>query len=274
MSHWDLDDIDWDAFDRSRVRPDMVRLIKAAALVEFNGDLYGRYLASVFSGDEAFVAAAGLWAEEEVRHGVALGRWAVMADPAWDFETARQRFRQEYSQVDMDATRSVRGSRFSELVARCIVEVGTSSYYSALADAAGEPVLRQICRNIAADEFRHYKLFHDHMKRYRKADNPGFFTRVRVALGRLAESEDDELAFAYYVANDIEGPYDRRACTAAHGSRALPHYRRGHIRLAVNMTVKAMGLKPGSRIGAVIAWVVVHLFDWRRQRLQRRAPAY
>ncbi len=30
------------------------------------------------------------------------------------------------------------------MMARCIVETGTSSYYSALKDATGEPVLRQI----------------------------------------------------------------------------------------------------------------------------------
>ena len=40
MSHWDLDDIDWQAFDRPSVDPDMVRIVKAASLVEHNGDLY------------------------------------------------------------------------------------------------------------------------------------------------------------------------------------------------------------------------------------------
>ncbi len=274
MSHWDLDDIDWEAFDRSRVDPDMVCLVKAASLVEFNGDLYGGYLANIFEGDEAFVAAVGEWAKEEVRHGIALGWWAMMADPDWDFEAARERFRSEYRQVDLTLTHSVRGSRFSELVARCIVEVGTSSYYSALADATGEPVLRQICRNIAADEFRHYKLFYGHMKRYREQDNPNLITRLRVAVGRLAETEDDELAFAYYIANDIQGAYDHRACTVAYGSRALQHYRQGHVRLAANMTIKAMGLRPKSPLGTWISWIVCHLFDWRRQRIARQALTY
>lgn len=274
MSHWDFDDIDWGAFDRSKVDPDMVRLVKAASLVEVNGDLYGRYLANIFDGDETFVAAASEWAKEEVRHGIALARWATTVDPRWDFEVARERFRSQYTQVDLSLTHSARGSRFSELLARCIVEVGTSSYYSALADATDEPVLGQICRNIAADEFRHYKLFYDHMKRYREQDNPGLVTRVRVAISRLAESEDDELAFAYYIANDIHGAFDRRACTAAHGSRALPHYRQGHVRLAASMTIKAMGLRPKSRLGIWISWTVCRLFNWRRQRLLRQVPAY
>ncbi len=274
MSRWDLEDIDWQAFDRSSVDPDMVRIVKAASLVEYNGDLYGRYLANIFADDDAFVVAAGIWAAEEVRHGIALGRWAMMVDPQWDFEAARERFRSEYSQVDLSLEHSVRGSRFGELVARCIVEVGTSSYYTALAEATREPVLKEIFRKIAADEFRHYKLFYDHMKRYRAIDNPNLLTRVRVAVTRIAESEDDELAFAYYVANDVPETYNRKACAAAYGSRALPHYGQKHIRLAVNMTTKAMGLGPKSRLASLIAWAVCRLFDWRRRRLVRQAPAY
>src|SRR3546814_4742156 len=56
---------------------------------------------------------------------------------------------------DVDATESIRGSRAGELVARCMVEVGTSSYYRALGDAATEPALKAICRFIAGDELRH-----------------------------------------------------------------------------------------------------------------------
>ncbi len=106
MGHWTLDDVNWDAFDSSKVDLDTVRLIKAASLVEHNGDIYGKYLANVFDGDEAFVAAAYQWAEEEVQHGVALARWANMADPNWDFEASRQRFNDGYQQVDMAASSS------------------------------------------------------------------------------------------------------------------------------------------------------------------------
>ena len=82
MGHWTLDDIDWPAFDASKADPDTVRIVKAASLVEHNGDLYGEYLANVFEGDEDFVAAAKRWAGEEMQHGAALARWADLADPA------------------------------------------------------------------------------------------------------------------------------------------------------------------------------------------------
>src|SRR3546814_13985472 len=81
---------------------------------------------------------------------------------------------------DVDATESIRGSRAGELVARCKVEVGTSSYYRALGDAATEPALKAICRFIAGDELRHYKLFYD---QDRKSVVAGKRVSVRVDLG-------------------------------------------------------------------------------------------
>ncbi len=48
------------------------------------------------------------------------------------------------------------GSRAGELIARCIAETGTNSFYSALADATDESVLNDICRRIAEGELAHY----------------------------------------------------------------------------------------------------------------------
>ena len=45
-------------------------------------------------------------------------------------------------------------------MARCVVESGTSSMYSALRDSTDEPVLKAICHRIAGDEFRHFRLFY------------------------------------------------------------------------------------------------------------------
>ena len=273
MGRWTLRDIAWQELDRSKVDEDTLRIVKAASMVEFNGRDYARYLERVFEGDDAFVAAAWSWAEEEVQHGEALRRWAEIADPGWDFEAAFRRFTEGFS-LPLDAEASVRGSRCGELIARCVVEIGTSSYYSALGDSTEEPVLRQICKNIASDEFRHYKLFYDHMKRYQEAEKPWLVERLKVALGRMAEGEDDELGYAYYAANHVAGPYDRKACIAAYGSRALPRYGPGHVKLAAHMTMKAVGLKPQSRYGRWFTRVVVRLFDWRRERLVKHAPAF
>ena len=196
------------------------------------------------------------------------GRWAELADPDFDFHGAFFRFTDGY-QLPLDATTSVRGSRTAELIARCVVEVGTSSYYSALGEAAAEPVLAAICRRIAGDEFRHYKLFLDHARRYQASEPLGLWRRLRVALGRLIESEDDELAFAYHCGSGDAAPYDRKRSIHAYGGRALALFRFSHVERALRMVFKAVGLDPRGRLGQwIVAWSIA--LAWRLLRLRAR----
>lgn len=243
MAHWTLDQIPWDRFDPALVDPDIVKLVKAAALVEYNGGDYATYLNNVFHDDDGFRAVADDWAQEEVQHGAALARWAKLADPAFDFDAAFQRFTDGYKIV-LDVNASVRGSRSGELVARCIVETGTSSYYTALAEACAEPVLKAICRKIAADELRHYKLFYTHLQRYLEKEELGAWGRVRISLSRITESEDDELAYAYYAANHAAEPYERKRFSSAYARRAYAYYQPPHIQRGIAMVLKAAGLNP------------------------------
>ncbi len=264
--HWTLDDIPWDRFDPGKVDPDILKLVKAASLVEYNGGDYATYLCNVFPDDREFQEVARDWAREEVQHGQALGRWAEMADPEFDMKESFARFTDGFS-LPLDATKSVRGTRAGELVARCIVEVGTSSYYTALGEAVDEPVLKAICAKIAGDEFRHYKLFYTHLKRYLERERIGRARRLLVALGRIRESEDDELAYAYYAANGAGEAYDRKRWSDAYMVRAYAHYRPHHVQRVVAMTLKAAGLSPRGRLAR---WVSSLLF-WQLQRRCRLA---
>src|SRR5215472_16549062 len=118
MGSWTLADIGWDGFDPTKVDPELVRIVKAAALVEYNGGDYACYLSGVFHDDPAFQEVARRWGGEEIQHGEALGRWASLADPSFDFAAACTRFSADF-RVDLAADRSVRGSRALEMVARC-----------------------------------------------------------------------------------------------------------------------------------------------------------
>jgi len=252
MGSWTLDDIAWERFDRSKVDRELLRLVKAASLVEHNGADYASYLCRIFHDDAAFQQMARRWGEEEIQHGVALARWAELADPGFDFAEASRRFSAGF-RVPLDADASVRGSRAGEMIARCVVETGTSSYYTALAEATTEPVLRQICQKIAADEFRHYKLFYATLKRYAAQESLPLRRRLRIAFGRIAESTDDELAYAYYAANESVAPYDRRRCANAYARRAYPVYRPHHVERGMAMVLKAVGLTPNGRLGRMAA---------------------
>jgi rubrerythrin len=266
MKHWTLEQIPWTRFDPTRVDPEIVKLVKAAAMVEFNGGDYATYLKRVFADDPEFQAVATAWAQEEVQHGRALARWAKLADPSFDFESAFKRFTAGYS-IDVDVEQSIRGSRCGELVARCIVVTGSSSYYTALNEATDEPVLKQICRNIAADELRHYKLFYTYLQRYLEREELNGWRRLKVTLSRIGESEDDELAYAYFAANHPGESYDRRRFTRAYARRAYAVYRRHHIERGIAMVLKATGLRPSGRLNRWLTALACWFMQVRIRRL-------
>lgn len=270
MAHWSPDDIPWDAFDPEKVDPDILKVVKAAAMVEKNAADYAAYLRNVFPDDAAFGKAADRWAGEEIQHGEVLGRWAEMADPDFDFAERFAVFQAGY-RIPVDSIVSIRGSRACELVARCVVEVGTSSYYTALGAAADEPVLKAICGHIAGDEFRHYRLFFSYLSRYQEAEHPSRWARIKTVLDRIAESDDDELAYAFFAANGDGRPYQRRVNAAAYAARAYRFYNPDVVKRGVAMSMDAAGLPSGGlseRVLSVLAW---NLMAWRRRRLTQIA---
>lgn len=269
---WTLDDINWEAFDAGKVDPELLQAVKAAALVEFNAPDYVSYLCGVFKDEPDIHDDFRQWGREESQHGQVLARWAALADRDFDFDAAFARFR-EIQGINTEASESRRGSRGGELIARCVVESGTSSFYTAIKDSTDEPVLKQIATYLAADEFAHYRLFYERLREYEN-DLPNRLARLGIAVGRVNEADDDELAGAYYCANfppDSEIAYDRKAFAAAYEKRALGVYRRQHVDRLISMVAKAGGLKPQSRpVRAVCALAWAYL-SWRRRMLARRA---
>lgn len=273
MKHWRIEQVSWDKFDPSKIDPGIIPLVKAAAMVEKNGVDYAKYLNGVFVDDPDFRRAADNWAVEEVQHGDALGRWAMLADPSWNFDEAFERYRSGYK-IDINADASIRGSRTGELIARCMVEIGTSSYYTALGEKTEEPVLKEVCKLIAADEYRHFKLFYDHMRRYLAREKLSFLQRLKVAAGRVGESEDDELAFAFHCGNDPAGArYDHNRCIAGYMSRAMGYYQYHHIARGMGMMFKAIGLQPHGKLCAVATKGAWRLLCWRRDKFQKEVGA-
>jgi hypothetical protein len=263
---WTMEDIHWSLFDPSKVAPSLLSAIKAAALVEYNAPDYVTYLKRVFAGSgPAILASLEQWGREEAQHGRALGRWAEMADPNFKLEAAFARFRKGYTPAHFgDAQQgSVRGSRRGEMIARCVVESGTSSYYSAIRDATEEPVLQEIAGRIAADEYRHYKLFYDTLNAQPEPDL-SLWKKLRIAVERVRESDDDELAFSFYCANVLpeeEGvkPYDRKTYTRLASQASMSVYDRHHIQKLVQMVTKAVGADPHGWLANTASAVL-----WRR----------
>ncbi len=268
-SGWSLDDIDWSRFDASKIEPSLLAAVKAASLVEYNAHDYVAYLTRVYDGAPAQqIADIERWGREEIQHGLALGRWAEMADASFKFESAFARFREGYRPAHfISGEGSVRGSRRGEMIARCVVESGTSSIYSAIRDYTNEPVLKEIAGRIAADEFRHYRLFYEMLERDPEPDLP-LWRKLWVAVTRVNEAEDDELSYAYYCANVLpenvaSTPYKRAQYARAYHAKAMSLYRRHHIDKLVKMVAKPAGLDPSGKISALASASLWRLLSFR-----------
>lgn len=276
---WSLDDVDWSRFDAARVDPELLRVVKAASLVEYNAHDYVAYLKRVYRGaPQETMDTIERWGEEEVQHGRALGRWAEMADPTFHFDEAFSRFRAGYRPPHfVSGDGSIRGSRRGEMIARCVVESGTSSFYSAIRDAAEEPVLKEVAGRIAADEFRHYRLFYDMLIKDGEPDLP-LWRKLWVAATRMNESDDDELAFAHYCGNvpkarETEIPYRRQDFSRAHHAGCLHLYRRHHVDKLVKMVMKPVGLNPQGRMSTLASAAVWRVFTRRARGGELRTAA-
>jgi rubrerythrin len=263
MPRWTEDDIAWSDFDPEKLTPDHLKLVRAASLTEYNAARYTQYLKNVFAGDGDFAALISEWQREEEQHGAVLGRYAEMADPDYDFAATFSRFQQGYV-IPVDVAQSIRGSRVGELLARCVVETGTSSFYTALGEAVDEPVLKAICNLIVADEFRHYRMFLEAMRKHQPIERLSLIGRLKVALGRVRESDDDELAFAYHCANEPGIDYDLKRSNTAYGALAYRLYQIHHVQRMVAMVFKATGLDPQG-------WLSRRVARWAWKKMQSRA---
>jgi rubrerythrin len=264
---WTLDTINWKLFEKDKLDPEILRALKAAALVEYNAPDYVGYLCNVFRDHQDVQQLIRDWGEEESQHGRALAAYARLADPDFDFEGAFARFR-KLQNINTEVDQSLRGSKAGEMVARCVVESGTSSFYTAVRETTTEPCLKQLTANMAADEFAHYRLFLETFNRF-KDELPHTWKRLRIAVSRVGEADDDELAGAYYCANYPEGsttPYNRKTFADAYQKRALLVYGRQHVDRLISMVAKAGGLDPHG-------WLTTsaqHVGWWYLQRQQQR----
>ncbi|HEY0201140.1 MAG TPA: ferritin-like domain-containing protein, partial [Burkholderiaceae bacterium] len=199
---WKIEDLDFSRIVLDEVRADenLFYLACCASFVESGSDLYTRNLVDFFQGDEEVSTwLREHWEPEELQHGRALRAYVAHVWPEFDWQRAYQGFLAEYAtycKVELLAP-----TRALEMVARCVVETGTATYYGALARSTTEPVMHDLARRIAADESNHYQHFYGYFRRYREQEHLGR-ARVLATLGRRTlelKSEDVDCAVRHVV---------------------------------------------------------------------------
>ncbi len=270
--NWRLDDIHWSKFDASKVDPHVLSALKTAALVEFNSPDYVSYLHKVFADQPEVCQEIARWGHEERQHGEVLRKWVELADPDFDFELALQTFKSLY-RVDTEVEVSKRGSQAGEMLSRCVVESATSFFYTAIKDRTQEPCLRQICQHIARDEFAHYQMFLRIMEQC--GGRPGWFKLLSIALQRVSELGDEELASAFYAAHfhkALDKPtFNPNLFAAVYESRAVQVYGREHAYRMSSMIARALGISPWGRTMKLLHPLIWKYWTWHLQKMTRYA---
>ena len=137
------------------------------------------------------------WNKGEVEHGKALKRYATSVWKSFDWEAAYNRFYAEYQHCctvgRMQPTKAL------EMLARCVTESGSATFYKWLSLSTSEPILASLMKRMWHDEVRHYKYFLRFFRYYALEERLGkieiFTTMVRRSV--QFKSEDAYIAFKY-----------------------------------------------------------------------------
>jgi hypothetical protein len=208
---WRIEDIPFDKVDRRLIADDefMFHTLAAASFTEILAELYSNNLIEHFKGNpeiESWLRQS--WREEEVQHGQSLKKYVQTVWTDFDWERAYADFQVEYGALC--TSEQLESDRALELIARCVVETGTSSFYKALNHYVREPVLRQLLDHIRADEVAHYTHFRRYYSGFDAVKRHGLRAVSTVILRRLAaiESEDAYIAFKHaYIGHYPDRPF-------------------------------------------------------------------
>src|SRR5579885_1038546 len=197
QQRWTLDDVPWEEMrpPAPAVHKDLFYMVTSASFVESATDVYTRNLVEFYAGEPDMAAwLSGNWEPEELQHGRALRRYVQLAWPFFDWDAAYAAFLQEFSAKC--AEDGLESSAGLEAVSRCIVEMGTASYYTAIRDISPDPVLARLADLIRQDEVRHYKYFFRSFAEYREREDLGRLPILRAILRRLRMLDEGDSSIA------------------------------------------------------------------------------
>jgi hypothetical protein len=243
---WTLDDIAWEDIDREAMAGEEILfyLVTTASFVETATDTYTHNLVEYFAGDPEVASwLEDHWQREELQHGRALKRYVQLTWPIFDWDRVYADFFTEFSAKC--ASDGLEANRCLEAVSRCIVEMGTSTYYTALSGSSPDPVLRTLADFIRQDEVRHYKYFYRFFMVYREREGTGRAQILRAILRRLKMLDFEDSSIALKHAYAIQHPgvnFDKRRYREVQGRIRAAVSADFPVEMGAKMTLKPLDL--------------------------------
>lgn len=246
--HWRLDDIAYAQIDHAAIADDedMFYLLMSASFVETGSDTYATNLGAHYAQyPDIQQWLEDRWEHEELQHGASLRRYVETVWPSFEWQKAYDGFFAEYSLLCTQE--ALLPDPRLEMVARCVVETGTTAYYHTLRELSKEPVLTGLMGNIRNDEVGHFKHFLGYFKDLQAQDPVGRLRIASALYSRLKElrESDSDVALRHVFAHkgdlfcDRQHSFDDVAQRIYHLiSSGLP------AQLAVQMLLKPLLLPP------------------------------
>ncbi|WP_353662838.1 ferritin-like domain-containing protein [Hydrogenimonas sp. SS33] len=227
MARWNYKTIAYDTIDREKIANNdfLFKVITIASFIEITSDLYEKNLVTFYEGDEQIVPwLREVWEPEEIQHGKSLKKYVETVWPEFDWQSAYDGFREEYGKYcTID---EFQPTRAREMLARMVVETGTSTFYKGVekyAEALGEPILAQIAHNISKDEVYHYDRFDEGFEKYNRREHLGRTDITKVIYARLKEASDEDIFIAHKYIVPGENFEDFKAQTKAFAKQYYPY---------------------------------------------------
>lgn len=245
---WSFDDIVRLGIESASVRDDehIFHILVAASFIEAATHKYASNLCEHFHDDpEVCQWLKQGWEPEELNHGAAIRRYIGHVWPAFDWQRAYDGFLAEYSLTC--TVEELENSRALEMAARCVVEMGTSTYYGAIRQYAGDPALRQMATLIRRDEVGHYKHFYRYFLKYNALEGNGRLRVFGALWRRLLEirSGDADCAL-WHVFSALHPQQERDGAAFRQEIGEIARILRSNYptTTAIKMFLKPLGLAP------------------------------
>ncbi len=245
---WSLVDIPYDHIEPGRIAgsQDWFYLLAGASFVETLSDLYTRNLREYYRQNATVSAWLGEeWELEELQHGRALREYVLRVWPEFRWDEAYARFVEAYAPLCrcdlLGPTPAL------EMASRCVVETGTSSFYTMIQHASPEPVLSQLAARIRSDEVHHYKYFLRFFREYQKKERVSRWKVLRELWRRVSEADQEDSYLAVKCAYETSNPgQEFGSGDFSHLRKRMSGWVRKHypFEMAVKMLLKPVALPP------------------------------
>lgn len=198
---WNYQTLAFDLIDTNKIQNNhfLFYTLCGASFVEITSDIYEKNLTEVFGDDDTTgIWLRDTWEPEEIQHGNALRAYIHHVWPSFDWDRAYAGFRQEYA--ELCTIEAFQPSKAREMLARIVVETGTSTFYkgySRYAHHIGEPVLAELLELISKDEIYHYDQFTALFKSFNRDEKLGKDSILTSYYQRLKEAGDNDLEIAF-----------------------------------------------------------------------------